>query len=306
MAHSKPLNPRARAPHSASEEPVHETAAPWRRRLHEVIFEADTPAGRAFDVALLAAIVLSILVVSLESIATTRAQHGPLLRGAEWVLTILFTIEYVLRLVSVRRPLLYARSFFGVVDLLAILPTYLSLLFPGTEALVVIRSLRLLRVFRVLKMLRFLREARMLEAAMLASTRKILIFIGTVLTVVLIAGTMLYVIEGPASGYDNIPLSVYWAIVTMTTVGFGDIVPQTGLGRLIASALMILGYGIIAVPTGIVTVELAESARNASNTQACPTCGREGHANDARFCKHCGSSLEFDVPPAEKGRRADR
>jgi voltage-gated potassium channel len=191
----------------------------------------------------------------------------------------------------VQRPMAYARSFFGIVDLLALLPTYLSLLVGGAQALVVIRAIRLLRIFRVLKLVRFLGEARLLQAAMRASLRKITVFIITVLATVLIAGALMYVLEGPEHGFTSIPISMYWAIVTMTTVGFGDIVPATTIGRFLASGLMILGYGIIAVPTGIVSVELAEAVRNASNTQACPSCGREGHANDARFCKYCGSQL---------------
>ena len=266
-------------------------AAPWRRWLHELIFEADTPAGRAFDVALLWAIMLSIVAVCLESIASVRYHYGTALRTTEWVVTGLFTIEYILRLVAVQRPWLYARSFFGVVDLLAILPAYLSLFIGGAQALAVIRALRLLRIFRVLKLVRFLGEARLLQAAMRASIRKITVFVFTVLATVLIAGALMYFVEGPSRGFTSIPTAMYWAIVTMTTVGFGDIVPGTALGKVLASGLMILGYGIIAVPTGIVTVELAEAARNATNTQACPSCGREGHANDARFCKHCGSQL---------------
>jgi voltage-gated potassium channel len=265
--------------------------APWRRRLHEVIFEADTRAGRIFDVLLLWVITLSIVAVCLESVAAVQLQYGAKLRTIEWVVTGLFTVEYVLRLLAVQRPMAYARSFFGIVDLLALLPTYLSLLVGGAQALVVIRAIRLLRIFRVLKLVRFLGEARLLQAAMRASLRKITVFIITVLATVLIAGALMYVLEGPEHGFTSIPISMYWAIVTMTTVGFGDIVPATTIGRFLASGLMILGYGIIAVPTGIVSVELAEAVRNASNTQACPSCGREGHANDARFCKYCGSQL---------------
>jgi voltage-gated potassium channel len=265
--------------------------APWRRRLHEVIFEADTRAGRTFDVLLLWVITLSIVAVCLESVAAVQLRLGSTLRTVEWVVTGLFTVEYVLRLLAVQRPMAYARSFFGIVDLLALLPTYLSLLVGGAQALVVIRAIRLLRIFRVLKLVRFLGEARLLQAAMRASLRKITVFIITVLATVLIAGALMYVLEGPEHGFTSIPISMYWAIVTMTTVGFGDIVPATTIGRFLASGLMILGYGIIAVPTGIVSVELAEAVRNASNTQACPSCGREGHANDARFCKYCGSQL---------------
>ena len=259
--------------------------------MHEIIFESDARAGRLFDILLLAAIILSVVVVSLESVPAVEARHGFPLRVAEWVVTVLFTIEYVLRLVAVQRPLLYARSFFGVVDLLAILPTYLSLFVGGAQSLAVVRALRLLRVFRVLKLSHYLGEARLLGAAMQASMRKITVFILTVLTTVLIAGAVMYFVEGPQHGFTSIPLSVYWAIVTMTTVGFGDIVPGTPLGRMISSLLMILGYGIIAVPTGIVSVELAEATRNATNTQACPQCGREGHSNDAQYCRFCGGKL---------------
>lgn len=269
-------------------------AARWRLRLHEVIFEADTPAGKAFDIGLLLAITLSVVVVCAESVSPWRERYGEEFRAVEWGLTGLFTIEYLLRLIAVQRPWQYARSFFGIVDLLSILPAYLSLFVTGAHSLAVIRALRLLRVFRVLKMMRFLSEARLLHAALRASVPKILVFIGAVLTIVLIAGSLLYVVEGPSSGFTSIPLAIYWAIVTMTTVGFGDIVPATAVGRFIASALMIVGYGILAVPTGIVSVELAEATRLASNTQSCPTCGEEGHANDARFCKRCGSRLNQD------------
>jgi len=263
----------------------------WRYRLHEVIFEADTPAGKGFDVALLVAIVLSVAAVLLESVAAVRASYGPQLRAVEWTFTLLFTAEYALRLASVGRPLRYAASFFGVVDLLAIVPTYLSLIVAGTQSLIVIRALRLLRVFRVLKLAHFVGEARMLHAALRASSRKIVVFLGGVLTIVLIVGSLMYLIEGPRNGFTNIPESVYWTIVTMTTVGYGDIAPQTVLGRFLASVVMILGYGIIAVPTGIVTVEMAGSFKRAVSTQACLECGGEGHASDARFCKHCGAAL---------------
>lgn len=292
MPRAKPTHPSAPRPNrpTSTHEPVAGGAA-WRRALHEVIFEADTPAGRTFDVVLLWVISLSIVAVCLESVASIKLRFGEPLRVVEWVVTGLFTVEYLLRLLAVQRPWVYARSFFGIVDLLAILPAYLSLFIGGAQSLAVIRALRLLRIFRVLKLARFLGEARLLQAAMRASLRKITVFIITVLATVLIAGALMYFIEGPAHGFTSIPISMYWAIVTMTTVGFGDIVPGTVVGRFLASALMILGYGIIAVPTGIVSVELAEAVRNASNTQACPSCGREGHANDARYCKYCGSAL---------------
>jgi voltage-gated potassium channel len=263
----------------------------WRSRLHQIIFEADTPAGRRFDLALLLAIGASVVAVCLESVSAFRVRYGNELRIAEWVFTVLFTLEYAARLAAVRRPWRYATSFFGFVDLLSVLPTYLSFLIPGTQSLLVIRALRLLRVFRILKMTHFVGEARMLNAALRASVRKIVVFLGAVVTTVLIVGAMMYVVEGEENGFTSIPMSIYWAVVTMTTVGFGDIVPHTVLGKVIASLLMVLGYGIIAVPTGIVSVELGHAARNASNTQACPVCSAEGHSDDARFCRRCGAKL---------------
>ena len=268
-----------------------EGRAAWREKLHEVIFEADTPAGKAFDIGLLLAIVLSVTAVLLESVSGIRARYGAGLRAAEWFFTVLFTVEYVLRLICIDRPLRYAASFFGLVDLLAIVPTYLSVLLPGAQSLIVIRALRLLRVFRVMKLARFVGEARILRAALHASIRKIVIFLGTVLTLVLIIGSLMYLIEGEASGFTNIPVSIYWAIVTMTTVGYGDIAPATVSGRFLAAVVMIIGYGIIAVPTGIVTVELASAARRPITTRVCPSCAAEGHDADARYCKACGAML---------------
>ena len=218
------------------------------------------------------------------------AHHA--LRVAEWTLTIVFTVEYVLRLAAVRRPLAYATSFFGIVDVLAIVPTYVSLLYPGAQVLLVVRILRLLRVFRVLKLARFLTEADVLGRALRASSRKIAVFLLTVSTLVVVIGALMYVVEGPAHGFTSIPLSMYWAVVTLTTVGYGDISPQTPLGQAVASLVMILGYGIIAVPTGIVTAELTAGTRgDAVSGQACPACSAEGHAADARFCRRCGASL---------------
>ncbi len=263
----------------------------WRNKLHEVIFEADTPAGKAFDIALLICIVISVAAVMLESVAEIRHQYGARLRLIEWFFTLLFTAEYLLRLASVGRPLHYVRSFFGVVDLLAILPTYLSLFIAGTQSLIVIRALRLLRVFRVLKLVQFVGAERTLRAALRASSRKIIVFLGTVLTAVLIIGASMYLVEGEENGFTNIPQSIYWAIVTMTTVGYGDIAPSTVLGKILASTVMIIGYGILAVPTGIVTVELANARRTSISTQACPQCSHEGHDPDARYCKYCGAAL---------------
>lgn len=268
------------------------SAARWRQSLHEIIFEADTPAGKAFDVVLFGLILLSTVVVMLESIRSLRAVYGPAFLWFEWFITILFTIEYGLRLVSVRRPLAYATSFFGLVDLLAILPTYLSLFIPGSQYLLVVRGLRLLRIFRVLKLAEYLHEAVLLQQALKASRRKISVFLLAVLTLVTIIGALMYVIEGEKHGFDSIPTSIYWAIVTMTTVGYGDIAPQTALGQLLASAVMLLGYGIIAIPTGIVTIELSRATSQESiSTQVCPVCGREGHDYDAIHCKYCGAKL---------------
>ncbi len=262
-----------------------------RARLHTIIFEADTPAGKAFDVALLWAIVFSVTAVMLESVASLREQYGPWLRALEWFFTGLFTLEYILRLVAVRRPMGYATSFFGGVDLLALLPTYLSVLFPGAQTLLVVRVLRLLRVFRVLKLAHLLGQAEVLLTALRASRPKIIVFLGAVLTIIVISGSVMYLVEGEENGFDNIPRGMYWAVVTMTTVGFGDITPKTVLGQFLASVLMVMGYGILAVPTGIVSVELAAATRPPLNTQACPGCGTQGHDLDAKYCKHCGHVL---------------
>lgn len=265
--------------------------APWRQRLHEIIFGAETPGGKAFDIALLLAILLSVTAVLLESVAGVRATHGFELRAVEWFFTVLFTVEYLLRLLCVGRPMRYALSFFGVVDFMAIVPTYLSVLLPGAQSLIVIRALRLLRVFRVMKLVHFVGEARVLRTALHASTRKIIVFLGTVLTLMLIVGALMYLIEGEQHGFTNIPQSIYWTIVTMTTVGYGDIAPATVLGRMLASVVMIIGYGIIAVPTGIVTVEMASARKRPVSTRSCPQCAAEGHDSDAVHCKFCGSRL---------------
>ena len=262
-----------------------------RASLHEVIFEADTTAGKAFDIALLIAIGLSVVAVLLESVPSIRATHGNMLRAAEWSFTALFTVEYALRLISVGAPRQYALSFFGVVDPLAIVPTYLSIIFAGSQSLVVIRAIRLLRVFRVLKLAHFVTEASMLRTALRASSRKIIIFLGTVLTLVVFIAALMYLVEGGDGGFTSIPHALYWAIVTMTTVGYGDVVPHTVLGKALASMVMIVGYGIIAVPTGIVTVELAAVGRRAVGTQACRECSKDGHDTDATFCKYCSARL---------------
>jgi voltage-gated potassium channel len=271
-------------------------ASGWRRRLYVVIFEHGTPAGGAFDVALLVLILASVLAVMLETVAAVRLGWGGALVAAEWAFTVLFSVEYVLRLISVRRPGSYARSFFGVVDLVAVMPTYLSLLAPGAQALLTLRAIRLLRVFRILKLSHFLGEEQVLMQALRASLRKIVIFIGAVLVLVLVVGSVMYLVEGPETGFTSIPVSIYWAIVTMTTVGYGDLAPQSVLGRLLASLVMIVGYGIIAVPTGIVTVEMGRAARTApAEAKRCPSCGLDRHDGDAAYCRRCGGVLVVDA-----------
>ncbi|MHC9538000.1 MAG: ion transporter [Vulcanimicrobiota bacterium] len=268
-----------------------EQSKDWRYSLHEVIYESDTFAGKAFDVSLIIAIILSIVVIILDSVASINTRHSVLLRTAEWIFTLLFTVEYILRIVCVRRPFSYIFSFFGIIDMLSVLPTYLSLLIPGAQVFLVVRSLRLLRLFRIFKMIRFISEADTLGIALRSSIPKITVFLLTVATIVIIVASLMHVVEGPERGFTNIPVSMYWTIVTLTTVGFGDITPQTTLGRIIASLLMILGYGIIAVPTGIVSVELAMASKKTISAQACRTCSREGHDSDALHCKYCGALL---------------
>ena len=265
----------------------------WRLRLYILIFEADTRAGRLFDLVLLGSILASVAVVILDSVQSVSRDHAALFDSLEWMFTILFSIEYVARLACVRRPLRYARSFFGVVDLLAVLPAYLTLMLPGAQSLLDVRILRLLRIFRILKLGAYVGEYRALGSALVASRRKILIFLSVVLMVALLMGTLLYVVEGPARGYTSIPVAVYWAIVTMTTVGYGDITPQTDLGRLIASVAMLLGWGILAVPTGIVSAEMTARrfAKLIPTTRTCHECLSEGHEAEAQFCKDCGAVL---------------
>jgi voltage-gated potassium channel len=276
----------------ASEDAWGKPLTGWRLRLYIIIFEADTRAGRLFDQWLIAIILASVAVVVLNSVQSIGERFGTLFNVLEWGFTIAFTLEYIARLVCVRRPLRYALSFYGVVDLLALLPTYLALFVPELHALIDVRVLRLLRVFRVFKLTAYVAEFQSLGAALRASRRKILVFLSAVLMIVLIMGTLMYVVEGPANGFANIPTSVYWAITTMTTVGFGDITPKTDLGRLIASVMMLLGWGTLAVPTGIVTAEMtAQRGRDPVTTRTCHACLTEGHAPDAGFCKHCGARL---------------
>lgn len=267
---------------------------PTKERFHEIIFEADTPLGKVFDISLLVIILASILVVMLESVDSFSARFAHIFFVLEWIFTIFFTLEYFLRIYSVYRPWKYITSFFGIIDLLAIIPTYLSLFIVGTHYLLVIRSLRLLRVFRIFKLAKFLREGNTIIRALKASQTKITVFMFFILLMVVIFGSVMYVVEGSQNeSFDSIPRSVYWAIVTLTTVGYGDISPSTNLGQFLAAVVMIMGYAVIAVPTGIVSAEIirGEEADEQLNTQACRYCGKEGHDDDALFCKYCGEEL---------------
>ena len=274
-----------------TDKPDESALSATRRRLHAVIFEAETPAGRRFDLSLLCVILVSVAVVLAESVPELRAKYGIHFHTVEWILTILFTVEYILRLVAVRRPLVWARSGFGILDLLAVLPTYLALVLPGAQTLLILRALRLLRVFRILKLAEFLHEATLLRRAFAGSLRKIMVFLGTVLILVLLIGSLMYLVEGERAGFTSIPLSMYWAVVTLTTVGYGDLAPQSNLGRFLASIVMLLGYSILAVPTGIFTSELLAARRPKVSTEACRSCGVDGHEVDARHCKFCGAAL---------------
>ncbi|HOM11793.1 MAG TPA: ion transporter [Rubrivivax sp.] len=271
--------------------------AGWRLRLYTVIFEADTRAGRAFDLVLIAAILASVAVVVLDSMAAVHAQHGRWLKGLEWFFTLAFTVEYLARLACVRHPWRYARSVFGVIDLLAIVPTYLAVLVPQMHALIDVRLLRLLRIFRLLKLGAYVSEFGALYRALRNSRRKIAVFLAFVLLVTMIMGTLMYVVEGPDNGYTSIPVGVYWAITTLTTVGFGDLTPKTDLGRFIASLMMLMGWGTLAVPTGIVSAELVgQQTRREPTTRSCHECLSEGHAPSAKFCRDCGAPL----PPYQR------
>ncbi len=265
---------------------------PFRARLYEIVFEADTPGGKLFDLVLIILILISVLAVCLDSVQSIQARYGQELLVLEWCITITFTVEYLLRLYAAPRPLAYVTSFFGIIDMISILPTYLSLLSVDFHYVMLVRVLRLLRLFRVLKLTQFVLESEVLWRALVASRRKITVFLFTVMTAVVAVGALMFVIEGPENGFTSVPVSIYWAIVTLTTVGYGDISPQTPLGQVIASLVMVLGYGIIAVPTGIVTVELSAASRTGSvSTQVCPGCMFEQHDNDATYCKHCGTAL---------------
>ena len=261
-----------------------------RHRLYEIIFEADTPAGKLFDILLILSIIISVTVVMLDSVASFQEQYRQLFFLLEWFFTILFTVEYFFRLSCIGRPVKYVGSFYGIIDLLSILPSYVSLFLPTGKYLLVIRILRLLRVFRVLKLVQYVGESNYLQRALWASRRKIAVFLFSVFLLMIIFGSMMYIVEGSENGFTSIPRSIYWAIVTMTTVGYGDISPQTNLGQAIASLVMILGYGIIAIPTGIVTSEMTQSMN--ISTQTCPECGAEGHDMNAKYCKICGAQLK--------------
>lgn len=265
-----------------------------RAKLHEIIYEADTPVGKLFDIILLLLIIISIAAVMLESVASVRMAYGFELAVIEWIITIFFTIEYIGRVLTVRKPLKYILSFYGIIDLLATLPAYIDLFFPGLHFLLSLRAIRLLRVFRILKLMHFLKASNMLVIALRKSRVKIAVFLCTVIVLCIILGTVMYMVEGPDNGFTNIPVSIYWTIVTLTTVGFGDITPQTPLGQFISMAIMILGYGIIAVPTGIVTSEIVSKNQNVhSNTQVCPDCSIGDHKDNASFCYNCGAHLHL-------------
>ena len=275
-----------------AEEGLGKPLAGWRLRLYTIIFEADTRAGRLFDQWLIAVILTSVAVVVADSVQGVGPAYRTVFAWLEWIFTIAFTLEYVARLLCVRHPWRYALSFYGVIDLLALLPTYVALLVPEVHALIDVRVLRLLRVFRIFKLTAYVSEYQSLSRALKASRRKILVFLSAVLMIVLVIGTLMYVVEGPANGFTSIPTSVYWAITTMTTVGFGDITPKTDLGRLISSAMMLLGWGTLAVPTGIVTAEMtARRLAPEPTTRTCQECLTEGHLPEANFCLHCGAHL---------------
>ncbi|MBK98082.1 MAG: ion transporter [Balneola sp.] len=260
----------------------------FRRNLHIIIFGSDTFSGKLFDIILIAAIVLSVAVIMMDSISEIRVRYGDLLWNLEWAFTLLFSVEYLFRIATVKNVKDYVLSFYGIIDFLAVLPTYLSILIPGTQYLVAIRVLRILRIFRVLKLALYLSEVNFISKALWQSRRKILVFLFAVVLICMIAGSIMYVVEGPEYGFSNIPISIYWAIVTLSTVGFGDIAPVTPLGQFISAIIMMLGYGIIAVPTGIVTYEMTKNTRKMHH---CSVCGKQDHERDALFCKYCGEEL---------------
>ncbi len=267
--------------------------AAWRKRLFEVIYHADSPAGKWFDVILIVFILLSVLTVILDSVAQLHIRYGRWLYAAEWFFTAVFTVEYVLRLISTRTPVRYMLSFFGVIDLLSIIPTYLALFYAQAHHLLIIRILRILRIFRVLKLVRYSDQAQLLKAAVVASKHKIVVFFFFVFTILVIFGALMYLVEGPQNGFTNIPVGIYWSIVTLTTVGYGDIAPHTVTGRVISSMIMLIGYSIIAVPTGIFTAELNTTIKKIrrKTSRVCEACGLRGHTENATYCRNCGEKL---------------
>ena len=280
---------------------IHKPEKGWKHKVHEIIYEADTPMGKWFDIVLFILIVISVILVMLESVKWIDADYHQTLLTLEWIVTIFFTIEYIARIVSIKKPFNYIFSFYGIIDFLSTIPLYISYIFAGSQVLLAVRAFRLLRVFRILKLVRFLGEASQLKKALMASRAKITVFLFAVLVVSVILGTLMYLIEGDEAGFTSIPTSIYWTIVTLTTVGYGDIAPITPQGQFIATLIMLLGYGIIAVPTGIVTVEFGKQGQHSkvpggelaihTNTQACETCSKEGHRDDASHCYNCGSEL---------------
>ncbi|MGC3872805.1 ion transporter [Halomonas sp. GXIMD04776] len=277
-----------------------------RTWLFQLIFESDTRLAKSFDIALISLILISVAIVMLDSVASLHARYGALFLGMEWGFTVIFTLELALRLYCLDRPLRYLKSFYGVIDLLSILPTWLSLLIPGAQSLLVVRILRVLRVFRVLRLMEFLGEGKILLQSLRRSSRKILMFLSTVLMLVIIFGSMIYLIEPPEAGFTSIPRAIYWAIVTLTTVGYGDITPLTPLGQFLSSVVMIMGYAILAVPTGVFSAEMMRSIREQRySDEACPGCGHEGHERDARYCKRCGAWLDEESEDPRKKKHDD-
>lgn len=278
-----------------------ESESPLKRQLRTIIFGTDTPAGRYFDIALMVCIVLSVGLVFLDTVEIFHREYGQLISVLEWVFTIIFTIEYGLRLYCATHPVLYARSFYGLVDLLSVLPSYLALLIPGANFTLVIRILRLFRIFRVLKLLRYLSEGNVLLRAMMQSSRKVFLFFFSVSLIVMVLSSVMYVVEGPDNGFSSIPKSVYWTIVTITTVGYGDITPKTGLGQAIAAFTMLIGYSIIAIPTGILTAEISQEVGRHRDLRSCNQCHKTGHDIDAMYCSRCGCELDSLDMPVDKG-----
>ncbi len=279
---------KGRAKHSAKLK----NDSSWRDVIYEIIFKADTVAGKSFDIAIIVIIALSVITVIINTVNSVEQEYGKILHIAEWIFTIIFTIEYILRLICCKRPAAYARSFFGIVDLFSIIPTYISIFLPSSHVLLVVRILRVLRIFRVLKLVKYIGESEMLIDALQSSRRKITVFLFSIIAIVIIFGSIMYIVESPKNGFTNIPQSIYWAVVTLTTVGYGDLAPQTNIGKTIAMVIMVMGYGILAVPTGIVTAEITKSmGHNKISTNVCEGCGYRWHDDDAHYCKHCGNTL---------------